>query len=156
MNRKIIDTKHSIDRFIQRYENFDRSRIEKVIYDAMKVIINKYNDEATTYGIWSKSTGICVIIDWRRDSKNRSDKLNHAIIITLPPIKKEFRNFHTTDPNDVRIVVEKTLIDALIKKVLKEDYEPNKLKEIKVNKHSVYLHEGKMYDSGIAYCIQVK
>ena len=160
MNRKIIDTKHAIDRFTQRYNNlFNKERVEKVIYDAMKIIINKYNDEATTYGIWSKSTGICVIIDWRKDTKNRADKNNHAIIITLPPIKKEFKNFHTINSNDIRIIVEKALESAIIKKLLTEDtedYEPNKIKVVKVNRHLVYLHEGTMYDSGIAYCIQVR
>lgn len=155
--RKIIDTKHSIDRFVDRYNNkYGVDRVHKVIYDAMETIIDKYQDESTTYGVWSKSTGICVIIDWRRDSMNRRDNLNHAVIVTLPPVKDEFRNFHTTNPKDIRFIVEKMLFGQIMDNVLKEDFESNKLKEVKINKHSVFLHEGKMFDSGIAFCFEVE
>ena len=118
--RKIIDTKHAIDRFRDRYNNrYSIGRIRKVVYDAMSTIIDKYHDEATTYGVWSKSTGICVIIDWRRDSMNRRDNLNHAVIVTLPPVKDEFKNFHTTSPKDIRFIVERSLYDSIPNRTLK-------------------------------------
>lgn len=156
--RKIIDTKHAIDRFVDRYNNrYSLNRIHRVIYDAMNTIIDKYHDESTTYGVWSKSTGICVIIDWRRDTMNKRDNLNHAVIVTLPPVKDEFRNFHTTNPKDIRFVVENLLHDLVVEKIsLKESFKPNKLKEVKINNHSIFLHEGKMFDSGISFCIEVE
>lgn len=153
--RKIIDTKHSIDRFIERHSEFSKKRVNKVILDAMDQIITKYKDESTTYGIWSKSTGICVIVDWRKDTKNKEDKNNHAIIITLPPIKKDFKDFHTTNKKDIRLIVESYLNTMIQKRVLKEDKDINKLKRIYINGLSVFLHEGFMYDSGIAFCLQV-
>lgn len=156
--RKIIDTKHAIDRFIDRYDyRYNIERIKKVIYDAMSTIIDKYHDEATTYGIWSKSTGICVIIDWRRDTMNRRDNLNHAVIVTLPPIKDEFRNFHTTSPKDIRFIVERSLYEFVVDKInLRESFKPNNLQGVKFGRHSVFLHEGKMFDSGISFCIEVE
>lgn len=155
--RKIIDTKHAIDRFLDRYDNrYSFERVRKVVYDAMSTIIDKYHDESTTYGVWSKSTGICVIIDWRRDTMNRRDNLNHAVIITLPPIKDEFRNFHTTSPKDIRFIVERCLYDSIPNKKLKESFKPNNLQEVKFGGHSVFLHEGKMFDSGISFCIKVE
>ena len=154
--RKIIDTKHAIDRFRDRYNNrYSIGRIRKVVYDAMSTIIDKYHDEATTYGVWSKSTGICVIIDWRRDSMNRRDNLNHAVIVTLPPVKDEFKNFHTTSPKDIRFIVERSLYDSIPNRTLKEAFKPNNLQEVKFGRHSVFLHEGKMFDSGISFCIEV-
>ncbi len=155
--RKIIDTKHAIDRFLDRYDNrYSFERVRKVVYDAMSTIIDKYHDESTTYGVWSKSTGICVIIDWRKDTMNRRDNLNHAVIITLPPIKDEFRNFHTTSPKDIRFIVERSLYDSIPNKKLKESFKPNNLQEVKFDNHSVFLHEGKMFDSGISFCIKVE
>ena len=154
--RKIIDTKHSIDRFVDRYDIFTKIRVNKVITDAMKQIIDKYSDESTTYGVWSKSTGICVIIDWRKDTQNSHDKENHAVVITLPPIKKEFKDFHTTNKNDVRLIVEAYLNSAIRKRILKEDKDINKLKKVSLNGLFIFLHEGIMYDSGIAFCIEVE
>jgi len=156
--RSIIDTKHAIDRFRDRYNNrYSIGRIRKVVYDAMSTIINKYHDEATTYGVWSKSTGICVIIDWRRDTMNSYDNLNHAVIVTLPPVKGEFKNFHTVNPKDVRFIVERCLYEEVVEKIsLKESFKHNNLKEVKINNHSVFLHEGKMFDSGISFCIEVE
>ena len=150
-NRKIIDTRHFIDRAIEQYQGVSLERIQKVINDGINSIVENYQDESTTYGIWSRSTGICVIIDWRKEGNNKRDGKNHAIIITLPPPKKEFTNFHTTGKNDVRIIVEKVL-DKMIPFYIKK----GKIREVKLNNHSIFFEKGKMFDSGIAYCIEVK
>lgn len=151
--RKIIDTHHSIDQFHTRYEDrFSKERIKKVVNDGMYKIINQYNDVSTTYAIWSKSTGIAVIIDWRPDNKTPKDTTNHAIIITLPPIKKSIRDFKTTKPQDVKIIVESMLRNSIR---FKEGFF-NYLQEVKIGNLSLWFEDGKLYDSGISYFIDVE
>jgi hypothetical protein len=157
--RKIIDTAHSIERLIDktRFINLDKDQVITVINNGMKKIVDNYKDEDTTYGIWSKSTGICVILEWRRDNQNRGDKNNHAIIVTLPPIKKNFKDFHTKS-GDIRIIVESYLHSYIMKLVQKEiGYSANEIQTIKLNENvTVTYHEGELWDSGIAYCIEVE
>lgn len=158
-NRKIIDTSHSIERLIDktRFVGLDKNQVIKVINNGIEKIINNYKDESTTYGLWSKSTGICVILEWRRDNQNNRDKNNHAVIVTLPPIKKNFKDFHTK-PGDVRMIVEKYLHSQIMKMVQKEiGYSSNEIQIVKLNENiNVTYHEGKLWDSNIAYCIEVE
>lgn len=158
-NRKIIDTSHSIERFIDktRFVDLEKDQVIKVINNGIEKIINNYKDESTTYGIWSKSTGICVILEWRRDNQNSKDKNNHAIIVTLPPIKKNFKDFHTKS-GDVRIIVESYLHTYLMKLYQKEiSFGANDIQSFKLNENiNVTYHEGKLWDSNIAYCIEVE
>jgi hypothetical protein len=150
--RKIIDTFLSLERFTQRYKDtFPKDRIEKVIYDGMNKIIKEHNDRMTTYALWSRSTGIAVILEWRRDKENRQDKRNHAIIITLPPLKKSFQDLKTTKPTDVKIIVESMIRDRIKLKEEKSDY----LKRVKINSLTLWFEDGKMYDSGISHFIEV-
>lgn len=112
--RRIIDTHHSIDQYANRYKDlFDRDRVNKVVHDGIDKILTQYNDVSTTYAIWSKSTGIAVIVDWRPDALKPQDKNNHAIIITLPPIKKSIKDLKTKSPKDVKIIVESMLKRAV-------------------------------------------
>jgi hypothetical protein len=150
--RKIIDTHHAIDQYVNKYEHlFSKDRVNKVIKDAIKKILSEYNDESTTYAVWSKSTGICAIIDWRQDSKDRYDQQNHAIIITLPPPKKSAKALKTINPKDVKIIVE-SLLQTSIK--FKESYY-NYIQEVKIGNLSLFFEDGKLFDSGIAYFIMV-
>jgi len=81
--RRIIDTNHALERFILRYgSERDRIEIMWVINNGMKKILSEYKDESNKYIIHSKSTGIGVVIHWRKDSKG-FDNLNHAIIATI-------------------------------------------------------------------------
>jgi len=93
MSRKIIDTKHKIDRFVERYDRFNNNEgihksINNIIGTAMDYIINKYNDQSNTrYVIHSKCNGYGLVIAWEhfKDPKF-DDGQNHAIIITILPI----------------------------------------------------------------------
>jgi len=157
--RKIIDTYHSIDRLVDktRFVNLEKDQVITVINNGIKKIIDNYKDESTTYGIWSKSTGICIILERRKDNQNNKDKNNHAIIITLPPIKKNFKDFHTKSV-DTRIIVESYLHSYIMKIAQKEiGCSANEIITIKLNENvNVTYHEGELWDSGIAYCIEVE
>ena len=106
--RRIIDTYHAIDRFLnkheQRFSNMSKDTFTKVIRDAIKVITTKYKDVSGSYGIHSKSKKIGLIVDWRKDRLNDNGE-NHAIIVTLLPIKPE----HDFDKEDTVIIVEQFL-----------------------------------------------
>jgi len=104
-DRYIIATKHSIDRYIDRYSFISQNDLLKVISSVMKKIIEKYNDTTGTYGFHSKSTGIGGIINWRLDYKGKN-KENNAVLVSLFPIKK----FHTFRNVDAEILVEKQII----------------------------------------------
>lgn len=91
--RKIIDTKHMIDRFSERYDRFNnKSGIEKsinnIINTAMEYIITKYHDQSNTrYVIHSKCNGYGIVIAWEHFcDPDLDDGCNHAIIITILPI----------------------------------------------------------------------
>ena len=165
-DRMIIDTNHSIDRFIDKTRFKDASKeefknqINKVITNGMKKIIDTYNDRMATYGIWSRSTGICVIIDWRKDNRNLKDKHNHAVIVTLPPIKDNFNDFHTKQ-GDTRIIVEKYLHNYIMKLLQTEgknlDRSKNALLTFRLSEEMmVTYYEGILWDSGIRECIEVE
>ena len=143
--RKIIDTKHSIDRLSQRY-SIQKSDVEKVVHNAIDKIIEEHNDVSTTYGVWSKSTNICVIIDWRKDYKSKDDS-NQAIIVTLPPPKKDFSKFHTINKDDVKLIVEYFIQEYINKKVLKESC--NRLVEVNFGPTSLFVEDGIIFDYGI-------
>jgi hypothetical protein len=157
-NRKIIDTNHSIERMIDktRFVDLDKKQVIWVINNGIEKIINNYKDESTTYGIWSKSTGICIILEWRKDNQNSRDKNNHAVIVTLPPLKKNFKDFHTKS-GDIRIIVESYLHSYIMKKFQKEiRYNAHEIKIFKLSENiNVTYHEGEIWDSNISYCIEV-
>ena len=108
-NHDIMLSSHALDRFKDR-ERFNSlansskfiDTLLNVIEDGIDVIINKYKNKEATYGIHSKSTGIGCIIDWRKDTKYRTDKDNHAFVVTLLPIKK----FHSFNNRELPIIVE--------------------------------------------------
>jgi hypothetical protein len=147
-DRKIIDTKHSIERFIDK-NRFDQTKknefkksLDKVIKDAMNKIITKHNDKSGVYGIHSKSTGIGVVIDWRLDRQS-SDKLNHAIIITILPIKK----IHNFRDLEAEVIVEKILKESIPK--FKES--SLEARVIHKGKFKVVLWEGIYYDNNATW-----
>jgi phosphoglycolate phosphatase-like HAD superfamily hydrolase len=150
--KKIIDTHHVVDRFISRYQDtFSKEQVNRIIKNAIEKIIIDYKDESTTYAVWSKSTGISVIIDWRRDLHNPKDTQNHAIIITLPPIKKKFNDLYSKG-KDVRLIVEKTL-QSMFKLT---ESNSNYYEMVSIGSLNMFFEDGKMFDSGIAYCFAVK
>lgn len=99
--RKIIDTPHSIERFLERNTSFSKDGVERVIYDAQYLIINQYQDKIGTYGVHSKLSGMGLIIDWREDFKINDNK-NHSIVITFLPVKK----VHYFNKEDIGLMVE--------------------------------------------------
>ena len=153
MERKIIDTHHSIERYAKRYSKIiSKERVQKAIYDAMDIIFSQYKDTTGTYAIYSMSTGICAIIDWRRDNQNFRDKNNHAIVVTLPPLKRSHKDFKTTSPKDIKLIVE-SILQKTVR--LKEDCS-NYIQEVKIGSIRMFFEDGKLYDSGIEYFIGVE
>jgi len=152
-NRKVFDTRHAIDRFIERYQNkVDRKTIDRIIDDSINKIIEAFKDEPTTYASWSKSTGVCVIIDWRKDIKNKRDVNNHAVIVTFLPIKQKFTDVHLKNESDVRIIVE-SLLQSTVK--LTESYS-NYIQEVTIGDLHLFFENGILFDSGISFCFGVK
>lgn len=100
LNRYIVDTKHSIERFNDQ-QRFQQSAgteefgmaIEKVIRAGMDKIMREYHDEQGSYLIHSNSTNINVVISWDyppRDFPVKSNRnRNQANVISILPIKKD-------------------------------------------------------------------
>jgi len=154
--RKIIDTNHAIDRFVQRYKfEFARYEVDDVIYKAMNKIVEEYNDKRGIYVVWSKSTHITVVINWRPYYKSVS-QVNHAIIVTLPPIKRSFSDLRTTEPDDIKIMVEsfikKTIISHNPK--LKESSHKYIQKDNSLG-FDIFMENGEIYDYGIDHYIVI-
>ena len=162
--RHIIDTKHSIDRFVDRGRFADRAgkqgfkeKIHWVIENAIDKILDKHGDEEGVYVVHSNSTGIGVVITWREEGDPRlRDGNNHAIIVTVLPVKSR----HTaSNPGDTMLIVE---VRDQIEEYLKENglFEKNTLLKEAVNeKDGVYssvtidglgfdllYHDGVLYD----------
>lgn len=145
--RKIIDTNHSIDRYLLRYDAIlSKEQIDNILKDVIKKIIINYDNKEGTYGFHSKSTGAGGIIDWRPDNKNLIDTQNHANIVSLFPIKQ----FHNFRPEDIKIIVEKQVIlwakenGFKLKESLKQE---NLCESYKMSDdHYVSFFEGKLYD----------
>lgn len=155
-DRRIIDTKHSLEKFYDRYISIQKSTIIRILSDAIEKIINEHNDESLIYGIYSKSTGICSIVNWRRDHLD-DDGRNHAIIITMPPPKRNIKNFHLTSPKDVMIIVESLLLDSIDKKILTKLSEQDNRYIQKYNYEGLemYYEDGKIFDYGIGIYILI-
>jgi hypothetical protein len=114
--RLIVDTKHSFQRYLERYANkkfkddkgnsFEVTKelvIDK-IKRGMKKIINKHNDEVNEYLIHSIKHKLGVVIGWQRPMDKELDfGKNNAVIITFLSIKD---SHYKTKPTDVEILVE--------------------------------------------------
>lgn len=162
-HRRMIDTSHSIDRFLDQQRFGDRSgkdefkdKIEWVLNNAIDKIIKEYQDKSHTYGIHSKSTGIGISIDWRKDYRNDNGK-NHAIIISVLPIKKH----HYFKPEDVVLIVEAQL-DMLGRQLLREEGNPvrkekNKALITVVNEsYFITYWQGRLYEHYVEKFIEVE
>lgn len=111
-NRKILHTKHSMDRvkdddrfgqhIKKEYGSIEKfkAKVEMVVRRSMKRIIRNHKDVAGKYGVRSKSTGIGAIVDW--DKHIEGDDSNHAKIVTVLPI----RDSHSYKPGTIEVVVE--------------------------------------------------
>jgi hypothetical protein len=102
-NRKIISTTHGIERlgdpnrFDQASKDAFTRQLLVVIKDAMDLILDEYNDTPGTYVVHSKSTGIGVVLIWKRDTMTRRDKRYHALIKTVLPIRPAHFKSKNTD-----------------------------------------------------------
>lgn len=107
-NRKVIDTKHSLDQFVNRnIKVISKSIMKRIINDVINEIIENYNDKEGQYGYHSKSTGVGGVVMWRRENDPRNDDgKNHFILKTVLPIKK----FHHFNNVEAQIIVEKQVI----------------------------------------------
>ncbi len=148
--RMIIDTKHSIDRYSDRYNNIlNKDTVNQVIQNVIKEILSDYNDTEGQYGFHSKSTGIGGIITWRRQGDPKlDDGNNHAVITTLFPIKK----FHTFRNVDAELIVEQQVTlwaeEQGYKKEFKESLCESYGEDHKFYKDDFFVSffEGKLYD----------
>jgi len=147
--RKIIDTKHSLERYLQRYSDiFSKEQIDTLIHNVEKIIISNYKDIEGQYGWHSKSTGAGGIITWRKDYHNPSDKRNHSIITSLFPIKK----FHIFKDVNATIIIEKHVIEWAKEKGFKQKFKEGfcesyfDKEEDYEDEFYVNFFEGKLYD----------
>jgi hypothetical protein len=125
--RKIIDTKHSIERFTDRYPNINKPTVIWVIRNAIDEILDVHRDRSHLYAVHSVSTKIGIIVNWRRDNVDDDGK-NHAIIVTILPLK----DHHYSSRDDIPVIVEQ----------LKEWAE----EKIKVEENRNILAENATYD----------
>jgi hypothetical protein len=146
-SRKIIDTKHSLERYVDRYKSeFSLEDLNQMLNEVMNKILDVHNDKEGTYGWHSKSTGAGGIIEWRLDYKDPNDKNNNAIIVSLLPIKK----FHNFKAGDVKIIIEKQVVLWIQEKGvdLKESIKKENFCESYRMGYDTYVSffEGKLYD----------
>jgi len=160
-DREIIDTKHAIERYAERYSSvYTKEKIDSVIQKVIEVIINKYKDKSGEYGFHSKSTLIGGVLDWVRygDAKKDTGK-NNAVIITLFPPKK----IHTFKKVNAEILVEQIMYSLREQKGynwrLREDKRYG-LGEIyyfdESKEHYVVLFEREFYESTIQEYIVIE
>jgi hypothetical protein len=112
LGRYVIDTTHAIERFSERYlkEGITVAKVEKVIQDGINQILTKHRDREGIYIIHSNSTQIGVVIAWRKqgDPRLNIDDQNHAIVVTLLPLKPEHK---AKGLQDTIVTVEQLLTD---------------------------------------------
>ena len=119
-NRYVLYTTHSIERmmdkmrFTDEQKKFFKDNYKKVLISAVTQIINKHGDKEAYYGIHSESTGLGMIIYWKKDSfgevPDEAMEYKHALIVTILPIKK----YHNFKPNDIVLMVEGLIRETLI------------------------------------------
>lgn len=160
MGRKIIDTKHSIDRFVDkdRFSDYGSSELKqeilRVIKDGIAEILSKHNDSEGVYVIHSQSTKIGVVIMWRREGNPKlDDGQNHAIVVTVLPRKP---NHSKKNPSDTMLYVEvvEQIMEFLKRKKLTENvfsekkFEEGSFERVYVNElgFELYLFENELYD----------
>ena len=151
-NREIVDTKHSFQRLNFRDRFGDLVGTEElhnifsdVLEKAIKVILNKYKDKRSSYGIHQKSTNAGIIIDWRPD-KHSNSLVNCAVIQTY----LQFRSYHTFYKDDIVIIVENILKDwsYLQSRITNEKIilQEGCVTRFKENDFGTIFWEGKFYD----------
>lgn len=126
-NRYLIDTHHSIDR------TYDGRGVDKQVYPTIKSfkddctivikrgmdkIFDEHNDRTGTYLIHSNGTHIGIVVNWRKDRENWRDTRNHAIVVSVLPVR---RTHYSNNPDDIMIFTEyKHLLKRLVQKQLRE------------------------------------
>jgi hypothetical protein len=131
-DRFMTDTDHAIERSYEREKAIQgifpnrKAYVDKhklMIAQTMHQIMKNYNDEKGHYVIYSKGSGLGLVIDWRRD-RIYDDGKNHAFVVTVlgyspvPHYKKY--------DSDVRVFVE---VQNLLLKYVRENYSDQLLKE---------------------------
>ncbi len=147
--RKIIDTTHSLERYTQRYSKIlSKEKLDNIIDNVQKEIINEYKDKDGIYGWHSKLTGAGGVIRWRKDYKQNDNK-NHSIIVSLFPLKK----FHAYHDVDAKIIVENHITYWATKDLnmidkFQEGMGQPKIIEYDQNDYPfcITFYEGKLYD----------
>lgn len=108
LGRNITDTNHSIERSYEREYVWKRDEYVflhlRMVKQAILKILTDYKDRSAYYVLYSKSTGLGVVISWRKDRFKDWDEKNHAYITTvLPP--QDYPHY-LKNPDDIRILVE--------------------------------------------------
>lgn len=104
--RRIIFTNHALEKYIERYEVLSKEQILDIVKKAIRHIFTVYKDSPRDYGVHSKSTGVGFIISWRREkSQFNDDEKNHAVIVSMLPVKRQ----HYFAQGDISIIVEKQI-----------------------------------------------
>lgn len=160
MGRRIIDTKHSIDRFVDRDRFSDYGSLElkqeiiRVIKDGIDTILTKHNDEEGVYVIHSNSTNIGVVITWRKEGDpKRNDGKNHAIVVTVLPRKVKHSKKNSSDTM-LYVEVANQLLEFLDRKKLTEqvftekEVEEGSFERVYIEDLDLefYLFENELYD----------
>jgi hypothetical protein len=151
-DRKIFDTNHSLDRLNKgdRFQDYTGNKPLKDVFldaidKAVKVIMNKHNDLATSYGVHQISTRAGLVIDWRKDLYSK-DRRNHAFIQTYLP----FKDYHYFDKDDIVIIVESLLTDWDLERSREQNkiirVSESSVTSLRENNFSVTMFEGKFWD----------
>lgn len=132
IQRKVYLTRHGEDRFSDR-DRFEKLALDKqfmmnvlnVTKRAMIKIVNEYQEKVGEYGVHSNSTGIGLVLAWRKDDFDKLDTKNNAYIVSILPIKP----VHYFKDVVAELMVEKFLKSVLIESKKKKGYKDYKIEE---------------------------
>jgi hypothetical protein len=152
-DRYMTDTNHAIDRSYERekpgLEQFPTSKSYRdkhllMIGQAIHQILRDYRDHSGVYILYSRGTGLGLVIDWRHDWYDDDGK-NHAYVMTvLPPSPRPHYKKHDSD---IRIFVEiQDRLESYVlqKQVLKEEDQKGYTRYKTEEGFTVHLYDGKI------------
>jgi len=151
---KVIDTKHSIERTLQRVPHLSKDDFEIIFKRAIDRIMLDYNYfvSASHYLIYSKEYQQGIIVNFRED-KYDNDGKKHLIVITVLPPRKQVAKPGThkmiVESFENSIILESDEVREYLYDLLNEDISNIEYDEISKNELTFIIVDGKIHDLNV-------
>jgi len=143
--RKIIDTMHSIERFIERAK-ITKDQIMTIIKRGIdKILGDEYYETAEMYLVYSRSFRQGIVLNYRKEKINIDDK-KHFIIETILPPGKHYVKPDTKEVFTESIITESTEVQEYLYGLLDEDITQYEYEEIEKHGVQFIIVDGNIYD----------